>query len=179
MSEKTTVARPYAQAIFELAQAAGALPHWSEMLAFAAAVATDPDMVRVLDNPRMDRQRIEDLFLEVCGTHLDATGQNAMRVLAANRRLGLLPEIHALYEKLRAEAEHAIDAELISARPVSDEQRERIASALSSRLGREVRLVCKTDEGLLGGAVIRAGDLVIDGSALGRLNKLASALSHA
>lgn len=179
MSERSTVARPYAQAVFEIAQAQSDLPGWSDMLQLAAAVASQEDMEALLDNPRIARDELVELLLEICGDRLTSSGQSMVKVLAANRRLGLLPDIARQYEQLRAEAEKTLDAELISAMPVSDAQREKIAASLKERLGREINLVCKTDKSLLGGAVIRAGDLVIDGSARGRLHKLASAMSHA
>lgn len=179
MSERSTVARPYAQAVFEIAQADSDLPGWSSMLELVVEVASNEDVQLLLDNPRVDKQAVIELLLEVCGERLTNSGRRLLQVLAANRRLGLLPDIARQYEQLRAEAEKTLDAELISAMPVSDEQRQKVAASLRRRLGREINLVCKTDPQLLGGAIIRAGDLVIDGSARGRLRKLASAMSHA
>lgn len=179
MSEKSTVARPYAQAIFELARDQGDLKGWSEMLALAAAVAADERVHELMENPLVDRDRFTDLFLGICGDGLTPTAVNMIKVLASNERLAVLPEVAEQYEHLRAEAERTVEAELVSAFPVSDAQRDKVAAALKTRLGRDVNLVCKTDPQLLGGAVVRAGDLVIDGSALGRLEKLAHAMTHA
>ena len=178
MAETTTIARPYAQAAFELARADNALPAWAEMLNFAAGVASDAQMAALISSPRLTRRQIAELFVGVCGERLDAQGHNFIRLLADNRRLYALPEIAALFQVLRAQAEGVIEAEMISAQPVSDAQRAQVTAALKARLRREVTLTCTTDASLLGGAVIRAGDLVIDGSARGKLAKLATALNH-
>jgi F-type H+-transporting ATPase subunit delta len=178
MAETTTIARPYAQAAFELARADNALPAWSEMLNLAAAVAHDPQLTAQLSNPRIARSQLADLFIAVCGKHLTAQGQNFIRLLADNRRLNVMTEIAALFQVMRAEAEGVLEASMISAQPVSDAQRTQITAALKARLKREVTLAVSTDASLLGGAIIRAGDLVIDGSARGKLAKLAVALNH-
>ncbi len=178
MSELSTLARPYANAVFELAQEQKDFDRWSEMLAFMAAVAHDGEMRRVLDSPRLSEEQAAELFLAVCEGRIDDDGRNFVRLLAENRRLQLLPEITAVYEFMRREAEGKIDAEVISAQELDEAKLVAIAKALETRLGREVRLTSRTDKGLLGGAVIRAGDLVIDGSIRGRLNNLSTALTH-
>ncbi len=176
MAELITIARPYAQAIFSLAQDEGDLKGWSDMLAFAATVASDPDMAELIDNPRVDRHQTAAIFLEVCGERLTAGAKNTIRVLAENNRLELLPEVAALYEVERAAAEGTLQAEVTSARALSDAQKKAIAAALTKRLGRDVTLDCNVDEKLLGGAIIRAGDVVIDGSVVGKLEKLSHQL---
>lgn len=178
MAELITIARPYAQAVFKRAQETGQTARWSEQLEFAAALANDPTMGPLLSSSRLTRTQLADLFIDIAGDRLDAEGQNLIRVLADNRRLILLPQLAELYEKMRGEAEGTVDAEMVSAYPVDDAQRERIATALTQRLGRQVRLHAVTDENMLGGAVIRAGDMVIDGSVRGKLAKLASALNQ-
>jgi F-type H+-transporting ATPase subunit delta len=178
MAETTTIARPYAQAAFELARADNALPAWSEMLNLAAAVAHDPQLAALLGSPRISRSQLADLFIAVCGKHLTAQGQNFIRLLADNRRLNVMTEIAALFQVMRAEAEGVLEASMISAQPVTDAQRLLITAALKARLNREITLSVSTDPSLLGGAIIRAGDLVIDGSARGKLAKLAVALNH-
>jgi F-type H+-transporting ATPase subunit delta len=178
MAETITIARPYAQAIFSLAQEQNDLKGWSEMLQFVAAVAADPQMVAVIDSPSYDNSQIADLFIEVCGDKLNDAGKNMIRALAENDRLTLLPEVAELYEVERATVEGTIVAEVTSATALNETQEKEIAEALSKRLGREVSLECKVDEALLGGAIIRAGDVVIDGSVVGKLEKLATALAH-
>lgn len=176
MAEITTIARPYAQAVFATAKEQGKLKDWSDMLQLAAAVASHPEVAVAVDSPRLDKAQRGQLIIDICGDKLDAGGKNLLRVLAENGRLSLLPEIAALYEAERAAAESRITAEVISATALSDTQKHAIASALKKRLGREVALKCQVDETLLGGAVIRAGDMVIDGSVTGKLNKLSAAL---
>lgn len=176
MTEISNIARPYAQAIFELAQADGDYGHWSNSLAVMAMVAADSKMRALLSNPRVTRNDTGAVLADVCGDRIDDQGRNLVRLLAKNHRLHVLPVIAEQYERLRAEAERTVRAELESALPVTAEAQQRIADALKTRLGREVELVCKINEELIGGAVIRAGDLVIDGSARARLEKLAAAI---
>jgi F-type H+-transporting ATPase subunit delta len=178
MSELITLARPYASAAFELAKEEKNFDHWSEMLGFMAAVAHDRTMRIVLDSPRLSEDQAAEMFISVCEERIDDEGRNFIKLLAENRRLTLLPEITALYEFMRSEAEGKIDAEVVSAKELDEAQIEAINKALKARLGREVHLTTRTDKSLLGGAVIRAGDLLIDGSIRGRLNQLSTILSH-
>ena len=178
MAENITIARPYAQAIFSLAQEQSNLKGWSDMLQLAAAVAANPEMVAVIDSPNFDNNQIADLFIDVCGDKLTDSGKNMIRVMAENDRLKVLPEVAALYEAERATVEGTVVAEVTSATALSDAQQQNIAEALKKRLGRDVTLECKIDESLLGGAIIRAGDVVIDGSVVGKLAKLGNALTH-
>ncbi|MBE0510244.1 MAG: F0F1 ATP synthase subunit delta [Chromatiales bacterium] len=177
MAEMTTIARPYAQAIFSLAQEKGELAKWSEMLQFAAAVAADAEMIALIKSPVIDNAQLTQIFIDICGDRLNDDGQNTIRVLAGNDRLALLPEVAALYEVERAAVEGTIVAEVISAVALTEAQMQGIIAALSKRLGRGVTLECKTDESMLGGAVIRAGDMVIDGSVTGKLIKLSHAMT--
>lgn len=182
MGASTTVyshlARPYARAAFALAEQANDLAGWSERLTLLAAVASDERVIACLRSPGATRERRAELLLAICGDHLDDGARNLVRLLADNGRLELLPDVAGRFEKLRATAEARIDAQVTSARELTDDQRERIAASLRKRLDREIRLYCEVDESLLGGAVIRAGDLVIDGSLKGRLARLASNLAH-
>jgi len=178
MSELITASRPYARAIFELAEANKDEDKWSQQLTFMAAVAVDTSMIEALDNPKLSKQQTAELFIKVCDPHLDKQGINLTKLLAENDRLVLLPEITTLYEKLRSEAEGSIDAEVISAFEVSDEQQKAIVKSLKKRLGRDVKLTTRIDTSLMGGAIIRAGDLVIDGSLQGRLTKIGTTLSR-
>jgi len=178
MAEFTTIARPYAQAAFKLAQQKQALPAWSEMLGLAAVVAADAGMRKLLDNPRITPAQLAELFIDVCGDRLNEDGRNLIRLLAERRRLVVLPEIFGLYEQFKNEAEGAIQAQLITAFPATDAQKQTIAAALKQRFGRDVQLEYVTDPTLMGGAVVRAGDLVIDGSVRGKLTRLGTALNH-
>ena len=178
MAEFTTIARPYAQAAFKLAQQNQAIPVWSEMLGVAAVVAADTGMRKLLDNPRVTPTQLAELFVDICGDRLNDDGRNMLRLLAERRRLVLLPEIFGLYEQFKNEAEGAVQAQLISAFPATDAQKQTIAAALKQRFGRDVQMEYVTDPTLMGGAVVRAGDLVIDGSVRGKLTRLGTALNH-
>jgi len=176
MSELNTVARPYAQAAFDLARESSTLAQWSNMLGFAAAVSVDSAMREAIDSPSLLVTEQADLFAQVCGDQLDDQGRNFVKLLAENRRLTLFPEIAALYEDLRADAEGTLEATVISAKPMSDAQQQEMASALKARFDRDVVLKVEVDESMVGGAIIRAGDTVIDGSVRGKLEKFAHAL---
>lgn len=176
MAEKATIARPYAQAAFELARDSQSLKKWSDMLAISALIAKDTNMANVINNPRMIVEDTAGIVIDVCGDNLNEEGKNFVRLLATNHRVGVLPEISTLFEAMRADHERSQQAVVISAFPVSDAQRDKIAAALKVRLGRDITLKCEINSELLGGAIIKAGDLVIDGSARGSLEKLATNL---
>lgn len=176
MAELTTLARPYAKAAFEYAQAHQQLANWSAMLGLAAAVSQDDTMQEVLKAPRLTRTDKATTFNEVCGDKFDAQARNFIQVLAENDRVALLPQIVELFELYKAEQEKSVDVDVTSAFALSDEQQDKLAKVLSARLGREVRLHAAEDASLIGGVVIRAGDLVIDGSVRGKIAKLAEAL---
>lgn len=177
MAETITAARPYAQAVFELAQSQKELQRWSEMLALAVAVAGDNTLRKLVGHPRVHKDQLAEVILEACGDSLSPTGQNFIRLLVENSRLSLLPEIAALYEASRAEAEGVLKVQVTSAWPLSSAEEGKITTALKARLQREIKLTATVDKSLLGGAVIRAGDRVIDGSVRGQLGKLAHALT--
>ena len=176
MSELNTVARPYAQAAFDLAREASTLAQWSDMLGFAAVVSADEAMREAIDSPNLSTAEQADLFAQVCGDQLDEQGRNFVRLLAENRRLTLFPEIAALFEELRADAEGTLEATVVSAKPISEAQQQDMANALKTRFNRDVVLQVEIDESIIGGAIIRAGDTVIDGSVHGKLEKFANAL---
>lgn len=178
MAEAITVARPYAQAAFMSANAKQALKDWSDMLSLMAAIADDAAMHDLIDSPHLTETQLADLFIEVAGDNVNDSGANFIRILAENRRLALLPEIAALYEIQRRAAEGIVQAEMVTAFPATEAQQAEIIASLSKRLGRDIELSCSTDAELLGGAIIRAGDLVIDGSVRGKLERLGSALNH-
>ena len=176
MAEKTTVARPYAQAVFALAQEQGDLKGWSNTMQLLAQITSDADMVLLLGNPEITTDQVVEVITSIGGEHFNEAGKNLVKVLAENGRLELLPEISMLFEIERANVEGTITAEVTSATELNDAQKQKIADALKSRLGRDISLECGIDESLLGGAIIRAGDVVIDGSVIGKLNKLTTQL---
>lgn len=178
MAEATTIARPYAQAVFEIARDANRLNEWSQALGVLSAIASSDDMSSVFGSPKFSTDVLVELFVSVAGDKLDDNAKNLVKVLAENNRLVFLPEIADGFEILRAEEEKTVKAEIISAKDVSESQKQALAAALKARLGRDVELSCRVDESLLGGAIIRAGDMVIDGTISGQLDKLASELTH-
>ena len=178
MAEAITVARPYAQAAFLFANEHQTLKDWSEMLSLLAMIADDAGMRELIDSPHVTETQLADLFIQIAGDQINEKCANFVRVLSANGRLTLLPEIAALFEIQRQDAEGTVQAQLVSAFPASESQQAAIIASLRKRLGREVELSCSTDAELLGGAIIRAGDLVIDGSVRGKLQRLGTALSR-
>jgi len=176
MAEKSTIARPYAQAAFDIAKETGDLKSWSEMLQVIAAVSSDAAMSDMISNPSIEREKIVEIIVDVCADKLNDTGKSFVKVLAENGRLNVAVEIAQGYEEHRAEAEKTVEAEVTSAFPLNETQISSVKDALKKRLGREVNLVTKIDESIVGGAIIRAGDLVIDGSVNGQLEKLANSL---
>lgn len=178
MAEKSTIARPYAQAAFEIASDNGDLKGWSEMLQLLSMVAADELMQDMISNPAIERDKVVDVIIGVCDEALNEVGKSFVKVLAENNRLNVMSEIAVLFEKQRAEAEKTVHAEVVSAFPLSDAQKQNLIDALKKRLGKEVTLVTSIDASIVGGAIVRAGDLVIDGSVSGQLEKLATALMH-
>jgi F-type H+-transporting ATPase subunit delta len=173
MSHALTLARPYARAAFSLARDSGALPAWSQALGFSAQVVADDRVVALLGHPGLDADGQVAL---VVPPQADAMFARFLGVLADNRRLPLLPDIAALFEALRAEAERVVKARVTSAVPMDAAELDKLQSALKRRFGREIELISAVDESLLGGAVIDAGEVVIDGSLRGQLARLESAL---
>lgn len=176
MAELHTLARPYAKAVFELAQEAGALPRWSETLKALSTVVADSRVSSLLSDPRLSRSEVVGLLGQVLGEKLDAQGRNFLSLLAENNRIAALPAIADEYETLRAAAEKRVDVEITTAAAVAETQQQALIGAIRKRLSRDVQVTWKTDAALVAGAVIRAGDLVIDGSIAGELAQLRQAV---
>ena len=176
MAERATIARPYAKAAFEYARGAKAFAEWSRGLGLAAQIAADPRVSALSKSPSLTAADLAGLVTDVGGADFNAGMQNFVRVLAENHRLLLLPEIAAQYEELRAAVENTVDVEVTSAVALDAAQSESLERALMARLKRQVRMQNSVDSSLLGGAIVRAGDLVIDGSLKGRLERLATEL---
>jgi F-type H+-transporting ATPase subunit delta len=177
VAERATIARPYAKAAFEYSRDASAIAEWSRGLKAAAEIVGDRRVAALTKSPQCSAAQLVGLIAEVGGANLNANMQNFLRILAENQRLLLLPEIAAHYEELRSEVENTVDVEVVSAVALNGEQQEKLAQALSTRLKRKVRMQNSVDATLLGGALVRAGDLVIDGSLRGRLQRLATDLT--
>jgi len=177
MSEAITTARPYAQAAFEEAQKLADLKGWSEVLTNLAEAVCHPEIHSVISNPRATKKQVESLMEGLLGTKAKAQQSNFVRILVDNKRLQILPEIAAIFEGLRAEAEKTVNVVVDAAFELTAAQQTKIANSLKARLGSEINLVCQVNKELLGGVVIRAGDKVIDGSARTRLGEMANALA--
>lgn len=177
MAELSTLARPYAKAAFAYALAAGDLAGWSDQLATAAAVSQQDTMKRVLASPSLMSSQQAQAFIDVCGDVLTEKGQNFIRVLAENKRLALLPQIYAGFEAHKSAQEKTVDVEFSTAFELDADTRQKLAEALSGKLQREVNVTTVVNKSLLGGVLVKAGDLVIDGSVRGRLAKLAEAMN--
>jgi F-type H+-transporting ATPase subunit delta len=176
MAERATIARPYAKAAFEYARDAKAFADWSQGLKTAAEIVSDSRLAALTKSPQCSQADLVSIIADVAGAKLNPAMQNFVRVLAENHRLLLLPEISAHFEALRSGVENTVDVEVISAIALNGAQADNLAQALSTRLKRTVRMQNTVDATLLGGAVVRAGDLVIDGSLKGRLQRLATEL---
>ena len=177
MSQAITAARPYAQAAFDEAQKLGDLKGWSELLVGLAEVVQYPDVSALISNPRIAKDKVAALLVEAMGGKLSSQQVNLIQLLAENGRLAVLPEMAAIYETLKAEAEKSVNVEVESAFELSSAQKDQIVAALKKRMAREINLSCSVNKDLLGGVVIRAGDKVIDGSARSRLGEMASAMA--
>jgi len=177
MSESLTLARPYARAAFETARGGNALAAWSGKLGFSAQAVSDTRVGALIGNPRLDNDEIVGLLLppdESASSEFAAF----LNLLAANRRLALLPDIAALFEAYKREAEHVLKITLRSATEIPGAQAEAIKLALAKRFGRDIELEQRIDPSVIGGAVIDAGDVVIDGSVRGRLARLEQTLTQ-
>ena len=178
MSEAITIARPYVLAAFDQARKSNDLKGWSEVLQLASSAVENEQMRTLILNPRVQKSQLQDLLLALCGgDKLNKHVSNFFKVLVEAGRLILLPEMTAMFEVMRTEAEKSVDVLVTSAFDLNDTQKQKITAAMKKRLGREIKLNCETNPKLLGGIVIRAGDKVIDGSARTHLTELANALA--
>ena len=177
MAEYSTLVRPYARAVFEFGVQGNNLDSWSEQLAVAAAVSREKAIDTMLTTPSYTAAQQAEMFIEVCGDALDEFGKNFISVLAQNKRLTLLPSIAELFETFKANRERRVDVEVSTAYELNQDLQDKLRSALSSKLGRDVALKVESDRDLLGGVVVRAADVVIDASVRKRLADLAKAMN--
>ncbi len=176
MSELATLARPYAQAIFDLSEDKNSLDKWADQLAFLSAVVSDLLFIRTLHNPRIGKSRLDELMTSIAADRLSNEGHNLIKLLIRNRRVGLLPQIAEIFEFLRAEREGYIETNVRSAYSLSDQELKALTEALSIRFNKSIKMRIYEDRSLIGGVHIRAGDKVIDGSIKGQLQNLAKRL---
>lgn len=175
--ESTTIARPYAEAVFARALETDSLELWSDMLGLLGIVVQDPALAGLATSPKLTRDRLAELLIEIGGGRLNEEGQNLVKLLVRNGRVSVLPEIAALFEAMKSEQEGVVEVRVASAFPVKPAEEQALAAALKRKLGREVRITSEQDPELIGGVRVRAGDLVIDGSISAQLRQLAGALT--
>ena len=178
MAELATIARPYAEAAFRLALEGSALQHWSDMLELIEAVVSDEQVASRIGDPNVNEHGLESLILGSLGDRLDGSGRNFVQVLVQNGRLQVVPQIRGLYEELKRDHEGVLEAKIISALPVGDDQVRPLLDALEKKYGRKVSAQIEVDPELIGGARIIIGDKVIDATVRGRLDAMAAALTH-
>lgn len=178
MAELATLARPYANAVFGMARQSGDLDRWSRTLGFLAAASAHPQMKGYLEAPGTADEVKAARLSDVCGDEIQPSAVKFLQVLALNKRLSLLAEIREQFEDLRAQEQQTLDVEITSAFELSAAESDKLQAALHTRFKREVSMTSKVDASLLGGAVIRAGDTVIDGSVRGKLRKLAESIQR-
>ena len=174
--DATTIARPYAEAVFRHAVETDKLDLWSDMLGLLGTAVKDPALSGLLANPKLTATEKRELVLDIGGGHLSEEGQNLVKLLAGNGRLGVLADIANAYEQLKAEHEGTIDVHVSTAFDLKPAQEQRLSEALKAKLGREVRITSEIQPDLIGGFRLRAGDMVIDGSVSGQLGLLAHEL---
>lgn len=175
MSEMITVARPYAKAAFEFAVESKSMDGWQEMLVFAAEVAKNPEMKAFLSSSS-SAEKMAEVFNQVCGEQLNDKGQNLIKVMAENGRLPVLPAVVELFAEMYAEYSKVISVDVTSAVELVAEQVDKLSAALEKRLERKVNLNCSVDENVVGGLIIKAGDIVIDSTIRGKLDRLSDTL---
>jgi F-type H+-transporting ATPase subunit delta len=176
MSELATLARPYAAAVFKRAKETQTTAKWSQSLAFMSAVLNNEDISVVVDNPKVNRQRLSELMLDICHEHVNEENANFLKLLVQNNRLSLLPFIAKLFESYKAEDEGYTEVEVFSAYALSKEAKHDLAATLEKTLGKKIHMNVSVDKSLIGGVLVRAGDRVIDGSIKGRLQHMHKAL---
>ena len=178
MIEPTTLARPYARAAFEHARAANDLAAWQTALSELAAITAEPKVAAAMRDPNQTAAQRASTFSSLAGQAMPPAVANLLAIMADNGRLSLLPEVAMLFDQLKQAVESTVAVHVTSAYPLSDAETQQLADTMQEKLARSITLTSETDPSLLGGALIRADDLVIDGSVRGRLNKLAGTLTQ-
>ena len=176
MADNASIARPYAKAVFDLAQETGSFESWDTALGHLAAISQDESFSALVTDPRVDAAKVTELLTDLAKDVLPEGGANFVKLLVKNDRLIALADVQQQFSDLVAKAQASVNAEVITAKALTEDQKSSLASALESRLGLKVQLEETVDASLVGGAIVKAGDLVIDGSAKGRLEKLTTAL---
>ena len=176
MAEISTIARPYAVAIFNLAKEENALSEWSDMLSLMSGIIENDDINSfIIDSKVLDTDR-EKLILNICGDKINASGQNLIKLLVEYKRLSILSEITLLFEELKAKDEGVIEAEIIMANQPDKKMVENLLKSLEKRFNKKIEGKVVIDKSIVGGTKIIVGDTVIDASVRGQLDNLAYTL---
>lgn len=178
MTELSTLARPYAEALFEIAKETRDFEIWSQNLAFLTALIQEPSMEKIIVNPRIDKATLTRLLLDICDEHTSQEVKNLIKLLVENHRLPIISHMATQFEELKAQYQGTVKVQIISSYPVSPQQQKEVETTMGKRLGKAVDVNIILDETLVGGWVIRAGDEVVDLSIKGRLEQLATELRH-
>lgn len=176
MAEFNTIARPYAQGAFEYARDNNQLDHWSQMLAALSQVVTQPQVKKVLENPSYSHEILADVVMDVAKDNIDEAGRNFVKLIASNNRLAIIPAAANLFQGLKAKSEQTIDVQVTSTSDLDQAQCDRLTQSLHKRFNKNIKLSCQTDSSLLGGLYICAGDIVIDGTIKGQLQRMKESL---
>ncbi|MEQ1528341.1 MAG: F0F1 ATP synthase subunit delta [Methylococcales bacterium] len=176
MSELATLARPYASAIFKRAKQTNSTDKWSQSLAFMSAVFSDAGISAVIDNPKVNKEKLSEFVLDICQGQIDQEGANFLKLIVQNKRLTLVSYIAKLFEAYKAEDEGYVDVEVVSAFEFSEEDKVGLTSTLEKTLNKKIHMNVAVDESLIGGVLVRAGDRVIDGSIRGQLQQMQKTL---
>jgi F-type H+-transporting ATPase subunit delta len=176
MSELATLARPYAAAVFKRAKETQSATKWSKSLAFMSDILKNKDISVVVDNPKVDKQRLSELLLDICQGHVNGESENFLKLLVHNNRLRLVPTIAKLFEAFKADDEGYLEVEVLTAYALSKEAKQEFTATLEKNLGKKIHMNVAVDKSLIGGVLVRAGDKVIDVSIKGRLQYMQKAL---
>ena len=176
MAETATLARPYAEAVFRLADAGGALAAWSETLRVLAQAAAHPDVQVCMSKYDLTHAQLQELFLSLAHGEMPPEAKNFVHLLIENDRLAALPEIYALFEELKNEREGVVDAQIGTAFELDAAQLAGLVADLERRFKRKINPQVSIDRDLIGGVRVVVGDEVIDGSVRGKLNAMAVGL---
>lgn len=176
MSELSTLARPYAEAVFKRALETETTEKWSTTLAYVAFVVNDSEFAAIIDNPKVSKDSLLGLLVDICAEHMDTESENFLKLLVQNDRLKLAGHIHALYEEQKAETEGYVDVDVKTAYAFSKEDEKKFTASLEQLLNKTARLTVSIDKSLIGGFIAKAGDRVIDGSIRGQLQTMQKTL---
>jgi len=176
MAEISTIARPYAVAIFNLAKEEKTLSEWSDMLSLMSGIIKNEDINSFINDSKVLDTDREKLILNICGDKINASGQNLIKLLVEYKRLSILSEITLLFEELKDKDEGVIEAEIIMAEQPDKKMVAKLLESLEKKFNKKIEGKVVIDKSIIGGTKIIVGDTVIDASVRGQLDNLAYTL---